>query len=115
MKDQNRSTRIRHFNISDVAADDLVRIKAYKDPQTGNLVASQFRRREVGSSENAIELRGLLEAIETEHVIVSGIVVRPPGGSGGFTDQDLGESVMVEGAYDRALEAVVATRVEITQ
>ena len=75
LKDDDKKTKVRRFSLEDLDINDKVKIKAYQDNLSQEIIATQFRRVEAGSMDSSFELSGVLDELNNDQVIVSGIPV----------------------------------------
>lgn len=98
LKDDDKDTKIRKFSLADLSVGDKVKIRAYQDNLSGEIIATQFRRIEAGSVDTTFELTGELDELNNNQAVISGIavdisqIVTPV-----LTDQDVGTEVKVSG------------------
>lgn len=95
-KDADKRTKIKKFSLADVNENDRVSLKAYTDGTT--LVAHQFRRIEAVSSDTSFELKGILQALAADEVIISGVSLNTAQiTSPTLSNTDIGTTVTVLG------------------
>ncbi|WP_455211712.1 DUF5666 domain-containing protein [Kaarinaea lacus] len=68
-------TKVRRFSLADLNIGDKVKVKAYQDNLSGDVIATQFRRVETGSVDTTFEMRGVLDELTATQAIISGIGV----------------------------------------
>ncbi len=98
LKDDDKVTKVRKFSLANLSEGDKVKIRAYQDNLSGEIIAAQFRRVEAASIDTTFELTGILDEWTNDQVIISGISVdRSQIISPVLTIQDVGTIVTVFG------------------
>jgi hypothetical protein len=75
LKDDDKTTNVKRFSLADLGIGDKVKIKAFQDNLSMDIIAIQFRRVEAGSVDTSFEITGVLDAVTNEQVIISGVKV----------------------------------------
>jgi len=102
---------VRYFDLSDVATNDLVEVKYYKDSETNKLMVTKFERDDDDDSSNDDwSVEGVVESVDlaTHTMIISGVTVD----FGAFPDFSAraGTKVEAEGVYNNS--TLIASAVE---
>jgi len=108
-QDDHDQTPIRYFNVADLSVGDWVEIRAYRDQQSGDCIATKLERddHELGQR---FEISGLIEDNSVaDQFTVAGITV-DYSAIGSFTAQ-VGQEIEVEGGYANGIFS--ATEIEI--
>jgi hypothetical protein len=91
LKDDDKTTKVRKFSLADLNDGDKVKVKAYQDNLSKEIIATQFRRVEAPSLDTTFELTGVLDELNNDQAIFSGVAVdRKNITSPVLTDQDVG-------------------------
>ena len=75
LKDDDKTTKVKKFSLADLNEGDKVKIKAYQDNLSMEIIATQFRRVEALSLDTTFELSGVLDELTNDQAIISGIPV----------------------------------------
>jgi hypothetical protein len=97
LKDDDRITKIRQFSLEDLSDGDRVKIKAFRDNLTQQIIAIQFRRVEAQSADSTFEITGILDELNNAQAIIAGVAVDTAGLSPVLTNADVGTDVTVVG------------------
>ena len=98
LKDDDKTTKVKRFSIADLYPGDKVQIKAREGGHANEIVATQFRRQKAQSTDNSFELKGVLDELGSDQIIISGIsvdiirVLSPQ-----LTSQDVGQEIIITG------------------
>jgi hypothetical protein len=97
LKDDDRITKIRQFSLEDLSDGDRVKIKAFRDNLTQQIIAIQFRRVAAQSADSTFEITGILDELNNAQAIIAGVAVDTAGLSPVLTNADVGTDVTVVG------------------
>lgn len=97
LKDDDRNTSVKKFSLADVGIGDKVKVKAFQDNLTMDIIAIQFRRIEAGSTDTSFEISGVLDAVSNAQVIISGVAVDNIGLSPDPNPDNVGTEVTYQG------------------
>ncbi|MBI3777057.1 MAG: hypothetical protein HY273_16180, partial [Gammaproteobacteria bacterium] len=66
---------IRYFSLKDIAIYDTVKIEAYKDATSGDLIATKFKRESRGGDSDDSKLEGTVDSINGLLIVIAGVSV----------------------------------------
>jgi hypothetical protein len=75
LKDDDKTTKVKKFSLADLSEGDKVKVKAYQDNLSMEIIATQFRRVEALALDTTFELTGVLDELTNNQAIISGVVV----------------------------------------
>jgi hypothetical protein len=75
LKDDDKTTKVKKFSLADLSEGDKVKVKAYQDNLSMEIIATQFRRVESLALDTTFELTGVLDELTNNQAIISGVVV----------------------------------------
>ncbi|MBI1194572.1 MAG: hypothetical protein GC138_01815 [Gammaproteobacteria bacterium] len=104
----NSTQQVRYFNQADLAVGDWLEIGFYRDNTTSALVAVKVKRENSGTN----QLEGVVEAVGTGTVTVSGVAVDLSGVTSPPT-LTVNDQVHVNGTYDANTHVLMATSVTL--
>jgi len=104
----NGTQQVRYFNQADLAVGDWIEVGYYRDNTTSDLVAVKVKREDSGTS----KLEGIVEAVGTGTVTVSGVTVDLSGVST-LPTLTVNDQVEIGGSYDANTQTMVATSVKL--
>ena len=103
----NSTQQVRYFNQADLAVNDWIEVGFYRDNTTSDLVAVKVKRENSGTN----KLEGVVEALATGTVTVSGVTVDLSGITSPPT-LTVNDQVEIGGTYDANTHTMMATSVK---